>query len=133
MKADGAALPNEEDEVEKAGTEKIVKVALEVYRRQLNESVEGDFEDENEEGTREERRTKMRRFERPQTYPNNSFSRHRTTAHTRDSAPEFEVVVLHRHIENTLHRKIMEAREIKRCQPEINNREELAEALKLIA
>ncbi|EPB77978.1 hypothetical protein ANCCEY_02964 [Ancylostoma ceylanicum] len=60
MKADGAALPNEEDEVEKAGTEKIVKVALEVYRRQLNESVEGDFEDENEEGTREERRTKMR-------------------------------------------------------------------------
>ncbi|EYC12226.1 hypothetical protein Y032_0048g1675 [Ancylostoma ceylanicum] len=74
-----------------------------------------------------------RAFERPQSYPNNSFSRHRTTVHTRDSAPEFEVVVLHRHIENTLHRKIMEAREIKRHQPEINNREELAEALKLIA
>ncbi|EYC40117.1 hypothetical protein Y032_0628g833 [Ancylostoma ceylanicum] len=74
-----------------------------------------------------------RAFERPQTYPKNSFSRHRTTVHTRDSAPEFEVVVLHRHLENTLHRKIMEAREIKRYQPEINNREELAEALQLIA
>ncbi|EYC13444.1 hypothetical protein Y032_0044g997 [Ancylostoma ceylanicum] len=37
-----------------------------------------------------------RAIERPQTYPNNSFSRHRTTVHTRDSAPEFEVLVLHR-------------------------------------
>ncbi|EYC04165.1 hypothetical protein Y032_0089g2259 [Ancylostoma ceylanicum] len=41
-----------------------------------------------------------RAFERPQTYPNNSFSKHRTTVHTRDSAQEFEVVVLHRHREH---------------------------------
>ncbi|EYC38018.1 hypothetical protein Y032_0749g2033 [Ancylostoma ceylanicum] len=74
-----------------------------------------------------------RALARPQAYPNNSFSRHRTTVHTRDSTPEFEVVVLHRHLENLLHRKIMEAREIKRFQPEINNKEELVEALKLIA
>ncbi|EYC39221.1 hypothetical protein Y032_0668g1347 [Ancylostoma ceylanicum] len=69
----------------------------------------------------------------PQAYPNNSFSRHRTAVHTRDSPPEFEVVVLYRHLENPLHRKIMEAREIKRFQPEINNKEELVEALKLIS
>ncbi|EYC29300.1 hypothetical protein Y032_0006g2898 [Ancylostoma ceylanicum] len=74
-----------------------------------------------------------RALARPQAYPNNSFSRHRTTVHTLDSTPEFEVVVLHRHLENLLHRKIMEAREIKRFQPEINNKEELVEALKLIA
>ncbi|EYC10257.1 hypothetical protein Y032_0056g2642 [Ancylostoma ceylanicum] len=70
---------------------------------------------------------------RPQAYPNNSFSRHRTNVHTRDSTPDFDVMVLHRHLENTLHRKILEAREIKRYQPEINNKEELVEALKLIA
>ncbi|EYC20386.1 hypothetical protein Y032_0022g598 [Ancylostoma ceylanicum] len=70
---------------------------------------------------------------RPQAYPNNSFSRHRTTVHTQDRVPDFDVLVLHRHLENLLHRKIMEAREIKRYQPEINNKEELVEALKLIA
>ncbi|EYC37288.1 hypothetical protein Y032_0809g2458 [Ancylostoma ceylanicum] len=64
---------------------------------------------------------------------NHSPSIYINTSRDRDSAPEFEVVVLHRHLENTLHRKIMEAREIKRYQPEINNREELAEALQLIA
>ncbi|EYB81535.1 hypothetical protein Y032_0380g339 [Ancylostoma ceylanicum] len=34
--------------------------------------------------------------------------------------------------QNTFHGKITEAREIKRHQPKINNREELAEALQLI-
>ncbi|EYC45630.1 hypothetical protein Y032_0421g1170 [Ancylostoma ceylanicum] len=62
-----------------------------------------------------------RAFNRPQAYPRNSFSRHRTTVHTRDSPPEFEVTVLHRHLDNPVDRKIMEAREIKRYQPEINN------------
>ncbi|EYC00879.1 hypothetical protein Y032_0112g314 [Ancylostoma ceylanicum] len=74
-----------------------------------------------------------RALARTQAYPNNSFSRHRTTVHTRDSPPEFEMVVLHRHLENLLHRKIMETREIKRFQPGINNKEELVEALKSIA
>ncbi|EYC15824.1 hypothetical protein Y032_0035g2983 [Ancylostoma ceylanicum] len=74
-----------------------------------------------------------RAFNRPQAYPKNSFSRHRTTVHTRDAPPEFEVTVLHRNLDNPVDRKIMEAREIKRYQPEINSREELVEALKLIA
>ncbi|EYC18653.1 hypothetical protein Y032_0027g1634 [Ancylostoma ceylanicum] len=70
---------------------------------------------------------------RPQANLNDSFSRYRTNVHTRDSTPEFDVMVLHRHLENTLYRKSMEAREIKQHQPEINNKEELVEALKLIA
>ncbi|EYC18780.1 hypothetical protein Y032_0026g1362 [Ancylostoma ceylanicum] len=37
------------------------------------------------------------------------------------------------HLEDLLHSKIMEAREIKRYQPENNNKEELVEVLKLIA
>ncbi|EYB97658.1 hypothetical protein Y032_0139g2146 [Ancylostoma ceylanicum] len=74
-----------------------------------------------------------RALNRPQAYPRNSFSRHRTTVHTRDFPPEFEVTVLHRHLDNPVDRKIMEAREIKRYQPEINTREELVEALRLIA
>ncbi|EYC42043.1 hypothetical protein Y032_0546g3265 [Ancylostoma ceylanicum] len=53
--------------------------------------------------------------------------------HTLDFTPEFEVVVLYRRLGNILHRKIMEAQEIKRFQPEINNMEELVEALRLIA
>ncbi|KAL6726824.1 hypothetical protein Aduo_008755 [Ancylostoma duodenale] len=74
-----------------------------------------------------------RAFTHPQSYPNNSFSRHRTTTHTRESAPDFEVKALHRHLERPLERKIMEAKEIRRCKPEINSREELVEALKFIA
>ncbi|EYC21534.1 hypothetical protein Y032_0988g3301 [Ancylostoma ceylanicum] len=74
-----------------------------------------------------------RAFTSPQSYPNNSFSKHRTAVHTRESPPLFKITVLHRHLEQPLERKIMEAREIKRHNPEINSRDELAEALRLIA
>ncbi|EYC26545.1 hypothetical protein Y032_0010g1212 [Ancylostoma ceylanicum] len=74
-----------------------------------------------------------RALNRPQSYPTNSFSKHRTTMHTYGSIPEFEVKVLHRNLVKPLDRKIMEAKEIKRYKPEINNREELVEALKYIA
>ncbi|EYB82562.1 hypothetical protein Y032_0357g3392 [Ancylostoma ceylanicum] len=69
----------------------------------------------------------------PQSYPTNCFSKHRTTMHTREPPPLIHVAVLHRHLEHPLERKIMEAREIKRHHPEINSRDELTEALKLIA
>ncbi|EYC02463.1 hypothetical protein Y032_0100g3320 [Ancylostoma ceylanicum] len=46
---------------------------------------------------------------------------------------EFEVKVLQRNLVKLLDRKIMEAKEIKRYKPKINNREELVEALKYIA
>ncbi|EYC24156.1 hypothetical protein Y032_0014g2356 [Ancylostoma ceylanicum] len=69
----------------------------------------------------------------PQSYPTNCFSKHRTTMHTREPPPLIHVAVLHRHLEHPLERKIMEAREIKRHHPEINGRDELTEALKLIA
>ncbi|EYC11231.1 hypothetical protein Y032_0051g2089 [Ancylostoma ceylanicum] len=58
----------------------------------------------------------------PQSYPTNSFSRHRTAVHTREPPPLLEVTVLHRHLEHPVERKIMEAREIKRHRPEINSR-----------
>ncbi|EYC11329.1 hypothetical protein Y032_0051g2148 [Ancylostoma ceylanicum] len=69
----------------------------------------------------------------PQSYPTNSFSRHRTAVHTREPPPLLEVTVLHRHLEHPVERKIMEAREIKRHRPEINSRDELAETITLIA
>ncbi|EYC10986.1 hypothetical protein Y032_0053g2410 [Ancylostoma ceylanicum] len=69
----------------------------------------------------------------PASYPSESFSRHRTLRHTNDSAPKFNVVVLHRNMTRTLERKIMEAIEIKRYGPEINNKEELKEVLRFIA
>ncbi|EYC29326.1 hypothetical protein Y032_0006g2917 [Ancylostoma ceylanicum] len=74
-----------------------------------------------------------RAFASPQSYPTNSFSKHRTAMHTRESLPLLEVTVLHRYLEHPVERKIMEAREIKRHHPEINSRDELAEALSLIA
>ncbi|EYB96537.1 hypothetical protein Y032_0149g2693 [Ancylostoma ceylanicum] len=74
-----------------------------------------------------------RALSHPQSYPTSSFSRHRTTMHTREPAPELEVRVLHRNLMKPLERKIMEAKEIKRCKPEINSKEELVEALKYIA
>ncbi|EYB95418.1 hypothetical protein Y032_0160g3342 [Ancylostoma ceylanicum] len=69
----------------------------------------------------------------PASYLSESFSRHRTLRHTNDRAPKFNVVVLHRHLTRTLKRKAMEAFEIKRHGPEINNKEELREVLRLIA
>ncbi|EYC38221.1 hypothetical protein Y032_0732g1914 [Ancylostoma ceylanicum] len=41
--------------------------------------------------------------------------------------------VLHRHLERPLEGKIMEAKEMRRLRPEIHCREELVDALKLIA
>ncbi|EYC45561.1 hypothetical protein Y032_0423g1199 [Ancylostoma ceylanicum] len=69
----------------------------------------------------------------PQSYPTNSSSKHRTEVHTREPPPLLEVKVLHRYLEHPVERKIMEAREIKRHRPEINSRDELAEALTFIA
>ena len=68
----------------------------------------------------------------PASYPSESFSRHRTLKHTHEPPPAFTVRVLHRHLTRTLERKIMEAREIRRHEPEINTREELREVLRLI-
>ncbi|EYC29660.1 hypothetical protein Y032_0006g3106 [Ancylostoma ceylanicum] len=74
-----------------------------------------------------------RAFTHQQSYPTNSFSKHRTTMHTREFAPDFKVKVLHRHLERPLERKIMKAKEIRRLRPETNSREELVDALKFIA
>ncbi|EYC15205.1 hypothetical protein Y032_0037g3382 [Ancylostoma ceylanicum] len=68
----------------------------------------------------------------PSSYPSESFSRHRTLKHTSERAPTFKVTVLHRHLTRTLERKIMEAVEIRRHKPEINNKEELRDVLRLI-
>ncbi|EYC44341.1 hypothetical protein Y032_0464g1927 [Ancylostoma ceylanicum] len=69
----------------------------------------------------------------PASYPLESFSRHRTLKHTTERAPAFRVTVLHRHLTQTSERKIMEAVEIKRHNPEINNKKKLGEVLRLIA
>ncbi|EYC22806.1 hypothetical protein Y032_0016g2961 [Ancylostoma ceylanicum] len=74
-----------------------------------------------------------RAFVSPQSYPTNSIFKHRTAMHTREFLPLLEVTVFHRHLEHPVERKIMEAREIKRHHPEVNSRDELAEALSLIA
>ncbi|EYC19331.1 hypothetical protein Y032_0024g1025 [Ancylostoma ceylanicum] len=69
----------------------------------------------------------------PSSYPSESFSRHRTLRHTHEQAPTFTVIVLHRHLTQTLERKVMEAMEIRRHNPEINSKEELREVLGLIS
>ena len=69
----------------------------------------------------------------PASYPKESFSRHRTLRHTNEPPPVFTVRVLHRNLTRTLERKIMEAREIRRSEPEINTKEELKEVLRLIS
>ncbi|EYC39096.1 hypothetical protein Y032_0676g1431 [Ancylostoma ceylanicum] len=68
----------------------------------------------------------------PSSYASESFSKHRTLKHTYERAPMLKVTVLHRHLVNTLERKIMEAVEIRRHSPEINNKEELREVLRLV-
>ncbi|EYC31235.1 hypothetical protein Y032_0004g2038 [Ancylostoma ceylanicum] len=68
----------------------------------------------------------------PASYSKESFSRHRTLRHAREQPPVFTVQVLHRHLMKTLERKIMEAREIRRHQPEINTKDELRDILRLI-
>ncbi|XGW22535.1 hypothetical protein V3C99_005061 [Haemonchus contortus] len=68
----------------------------------------------------------------PAAYPHSSFSRHRTLRHEKESAPSFDVRVLHRYLVRPLERKIMEAREIYRIKPEINAKEEMRDLLRLI-
>ncbi|EYB94948.1 hypothetical protein Y032_0165g27 [Ancylostoma ceylanicum] len=74
-----------------------------------------------------------RALHNPSSYPTNSFSGHRTLVHTEERPPDFEVTVLHRFLTNPLERKMMEAVEIGRRSPEINNKEERLEALRLIS
>ena len=68
----------------------------------------------------------------PPSYPNSSFSRHRTHAHAHQEPPSLSITVLHRSVENAMERKILEALEIKRLSPEINNREELRDIMQVI-
>ncbi|EYC06050.1 hypothetical protein Y032_0078g1165 [Ancylostoma ceylanicum] len=69
----------------------------------------------------------------PASYPSEAFSRHRTLKHTCEPPPTFTVRILHRNLTRTLERKIMEAREIRRHEPEMNTREELRDVLRLIS
>ncbi|EYB86176.1 hypothetical protein Y032_0283g1298 [Ancylostoma ceylanicum] len=74
----------------------------------------------------------MRALRNPTSYPNSSFSRHRTLHHTYDDPPRMKVTILHRSQESPLERKVLEALEIKRLSPEINNKDEMMDALRLI-
>ncbi|EYC13713.1 hypothetical protein Y032_0043g880 [Ancylostoma ceylanicum] len=74
-----------------------------------------------------------RALQNPSSYSSSSFSRHRTLVHTQAPAPEFDVTILHRFLENPLERKMMEAVEIRRRTPEINSKDEQLEALRLIS
>ncbi|EYB85815.1 hypothetical protein Y032_0290g1536 [Ancylostoma ceylanicum] len=74
----------------------------------------------------------MRALRNPTSYPNSSFSRHRTLHHTYDDPPKMKVTILHRSQEAPLERKVLEALEIKRLSPEINNKDEMMDALRLI-
>lgn len=74
-----------------------------------------------------------RALENPASYPNEAFSKHRTLRHTVERPPSLSVKILHRHLMNVLERKVMEAMEIKRRRPEINNKEEMRDCLRLIS
>ncbi|EYC40623.1 hypothetical protein Y032_0604g557 [Ancylostoma ceylanicum] len=74
----------------------------------------------------------LRAMRNPSSYPNNSFSHHRTLHHTREDPPGVRVTVLHRSLESPLERKLLEALAIKRLMPEINSKEELMDILRLI-
>ncbi|XGW15849.1 hypothetical protein V3C99_001361 [Haemonchus contortus] len=63
---------------------------------------------------------------------NITFTRHRTLRHEKESAPSFDVRVLHRYLVRPLERKIMEARIIYRIKPEINAKEEMRDLLRVI-
>ncbi|EYB81298.1 hypothetical protein Y032_0387g463 [Ancylostoma ceylanicum] len=73
-----------------------------------------------------------RALKNPSSYASESFSRHRTRTHTHERPPMLKVKGLNRHLVNILERKFMEAVEIRRIGAEINNREELSDALRLI-
>ncbi|EYC24834.1 hypothetical protein Y032_0013g2128 [Ancylostoma ceylanicum] len=74
----------------------------------------------------------MRALRNPSSYPNSSFSHHRTLHHTYEDPPRIKVTILHRSLDAPLERKMLEALAIKRLSPEINNKNELADALQLI-
>ncbi|EYC30718.1 hypothetical protein Y032_0004g1730 [Ancylostoma ceylanicum] len=74
----------------------------------------------------------VRALRNPSSYPNSGFSRHRTLCHTHEHPPAIRATVLHRSVETPLERKLIEALEIKRQSPEINNKDELMDAMRLI-
>ncbi|EYC04886.1 hypothetical protein Y032_0085g1846 [Ancylostoma ceylanicum] len=69
----------------------------------------------------------------PASHPRESFSRHWTIRDTNEPPPSSSIRVLHRHLMETLEQKIMEAKEIRTYEPEINTKEELREVLRLIS
>ena len=74
----------------------------------------------------------VRALRNPASYPKSGFSRHRVLHHQREAPPALKVSVIHRTKEAPLERKLLEAIAIKRLSPEINNRDELMEAMRLI-
>ncbi|EYC25072.1 hypothetical protein Y032_0012g1686 [Ancylostoma ceylanicum] len=74
----------------------------------------------------------MRALRNPTSYSSSSFSRHRTLHHTYEDPPRMKVTILHRSQESPLERKVLEALAIKRLSPEINNKDEMMDALRLI-
>ncbi|EYC36808.1 hypothetical protein Y032_0854g2698 [Ancylostoma ceylanicum] len=74
----------------------------------------------------------LRALRNPASYIKSSFSHHRTSRHTREDPPGLKVTALHRSLESTLERKLMEALTINRIMPEINNRDELMDTVRLI-
>ncbi|EYC31018.1 hypothetical protein Y032_0004g1905 [Ancylostoma ceylanicum] len=74
-----------------------------------------------------------RALQNTSSYPSSSFSRHRTLVHKQAPAPDFDVAILHRSLENPLERKMMEAVKIRRRTPEINSKDEQLGALRLIS
>ncbi|EYB99766.1 hypothetical protein Y032_0120g925 [Ancylostoma ceylanicum] len=60
----------------------------------------------------------------PASYSSEAFSMRRILNHTCEPPPTFSFRVLNRNLTRTLERKIMEAREIRRHEPEINTKEE---------
>ena len=74
----------------------------------------------------------LRALRNPSSYPKSGFSRHRTLHHTYEDPPAIKATVIHRSLEAPLERKLLEALAIKRLSPEINNKDELMEALRLI-
>ena len=74
----------------------------------------------------------VRALRNPPAYPRSAFSRHRTLLHQDEEPPSLKVTVLYRSREAPLERKLLEAITIKRLSPEINNRDELIEAMRLV-
>ncbi|EYC16241.1 hypothetical protein Y032_0034g2879 [Ancylostoma ceylanicum] len=74
----------------------------------------------------------MRALRNPTSYLNSSFLLHRTLHHTYDDPPTMKVTILHRAQEASLERKVLGVLAIKRISLEINNKDEMMDALRLI-